>query len=281
MRADELSLLILCIISVTHVFVHLTNNKYWTSLKEKPATHLEFTQHCNLHLSYMGRGLYVEHVMQTELVSYNIFGVDEPVCMEISTKPVIIGTLTAKEDQTLDVILQTVSKRECFARVTSNTSTVTTVDLDQHDSNMAKKPTSSDMHTSLTPMVTSRELVNTEVSTGTHIVPEIVSQKESNTQSKTQNRSQESSPHSQIYSITGESHTDLMNTKAVPIITEEKIVCLSMDGDKTATPFSLEDMPGDKLTKIYALNPTNIDNLVNSLVIPQEIIVMHLSIWTL
>ena len=34
MKGDELLLLVLCLITGTHAFVHLTNNDYWTSLKE-------------------------------------------------------------------------------------------------------------------------------------------------------------------------------------------------------------------------------------------------------
>ena len=106
MKGDELSLLVLCLITGTHVFVHLTSNDYWTSLKERPSTHLEFTQGCNLHMSYMGRGLYAEHVMRTEIVDYAIFSVDEPVSLDVSTELIVIGRLTA-EDHTLDILLKT------------------------------------------------------------------------------------------------------------------------------------------------------------------------------
>ena len=45
--------------------------------------------------------------MRTELVSYNIFRVDEPLQMEVETKLVIVGTLTNDEDRTLNTFLQT------------------------------------------------------------------------------------------------------------------------------------------------------------------------------
>ena len=45
--------------------------------------------------------------MRTELVSYNIFGVDKPLQMEVETKPVTVGTLTSDEDRTLNTLLQT------------------------------------------------------------------------------------------------------------------------------------------------------------------------------
>ena len=74
--------------------------------------HLEFTQSCNLHSSYIGRGLYAEHVLRTETVDYAIFGVDMPVSLEVSTEPVVIGTLTAEEDHILDILLKTSAQKK-------------------------------------------------------------------------------------------------------------------------------------------------------------------------
>ena len=31
----------------------------WSTLFEEPETHQEFIQHCNLHFSYLGGGIYV------------------------------------------------------------------------------------------------------------------------------------------------------------------------------------------------------------------------------
>ena len=104
-RADVLTLFVLCLIKGMHAFVLLKDNSYWTSLKDKPSVHLEFTQWCNVHMSYLGRGIFVEHVLRMEIVSYKIFGVDQPLQME-KTKLVIIGTLTSDEDHTLNILLE-------------------------------------------------------------------------------------------------------------------------------------------------------------------------------
>ena len=70
----------------------------------------------------MGRGLYAEHVMRTEIVDYAIFSVDEPVTLEVSTEPIVIGTLTAEEDHTLDILLKTSAQKtsECNTTQTSS-----------------------------------------------------------------------------------------------------------------------------------------------------------------
>ena len=54
-KGDVLSLYVLSIITGVHVFIHLRDNRYWTSLKEVPDTHLEFVQRCNIHLAYFGQ----------------------------------------------------------------------------------------------------------------------------------------------------------------------------------------------------------------------------------
>ena len=43
-KGDVLALYVLSIITGVHCFIHLLDNKYWTSLKEVPDTHLEFMQ---------------------------------------------------------------------------------------------------------------------------------------------------------------------------------------------------------------------------------------------
>ena len=58
-KADVLALFLLCIAD-THCFVH-TRNEYWTTLAENPQFHTEYSQRCNLHLSYLGKGIYVQH----------------------------------------------------------------------------------------------------------------------------------------------------------------------------------------------------------------------------
>ena len=56
--ADTLSIFVLCLITGTHAFIHLKNNEYWTSLRDIPKMHLEFMQRYNLHVGFLGRGIY-------------------------------------------------------------------------------------------------------------------------------------------------------------------------------------------------------------------------------
>ena len=103
-KGDVLAIYVLSIITDIHCFIHLRDNKYWTSLKEVPDTHLEFMQRCNIHLAYFGQGTFIEPKLRTTTVNYKLFGVDQPV--QIAEKsPVIIGTLTCEEDITLDILL--------------------------------------------------------------------------------------------------------------------------------------------------------------------------------
>ena len=104
-RDDVLVLFVLCLITGTDCFVHVKGHKYWTSLKETPMTHLECIQRCNIHLSYLGQGVFAEHLLRTEKVSYKLFGIDLPVEVE-DKKTVVIGTLTSDENSTLDKLLK-------------------------------------------------------------------------------------------------------------------------------------------------------------------------------
>ena len=104
-RADVLALFALCLITGIHCFVHLKEHKYWTFLKEMPTSHLEFVQRCNIHLSYLGQGVFAEHTLRTSKVSYKFFGIDQPIELN-ETDLVIIGTLTSDENDTLDKLLE-------------------------------------------------------------------------------------------------------------------------------------------------------------------------------
>ena len=103
-KGDVLALYVLSVITGVHCFIHLSQNKYWTSLKEVPNTHLEFMQRCNIHLAYFGQGTFIELKLRTTMVNYKLFGVDQLVQIE-EKSPVVIGTLTCEEDITLDILL--------------------------------------------------------------------------------------------------------------------------------------------------------------------------------
>ena len=88
-----------------HCYVHLKEKNYWSTLKDTSITHDEFMQRCNLHLAYLGNNTYLELVLRTASVSYNIFGIDQPLDLTESA-PAVIGTLSCAETSTLDMLLK-------------------------------------------------------------------------------------------------------------------------------------------------------------------------------
>ena len=104
-RVDILTLFILCIATDTHCFVH-TKVGYWTTLLDDPKKHTEYIQRCNLHLSYLGNGSYTQHEICTETVACEIFGLTEPIEVNVESQPIEIGTCTAEDLETLDKLLR-------------------------------------------------------------------------------------------------------------------------------------------------------------------------------
>ena len=97
---------LLCVITGVHCFVH-TKAGIWSTLFEEPETHQEFIQHCNLHFSHLGGGIYVEFIPCTETVSFQYFRIPEPVNINVNSKLVAIGSLTSDEQETLHALLST------------------------------------------------------------------------------------------------------------------------------------------------------------------------------
>ena len=83
-----------------------TNSGYWTTLKDDPQDHLEYTQCCNLHLSFLGSGNFIQHEIQTEIVAFEIFSLPEPIELDMATQPIAIGECMAEESETPDKLLQ-------------------------------------------------------------------------------------------------------------------------------------------------------------------------------
>ena len=100
-----LDLYMLSKVTGVHCYVHLKEKNYWSTLKDTPTTHDEFMQRCNMHLAYLGNNTYIELVLRTASVSYNIFGIDQPLDLTESA-PVVIGTLSSAETSTLDMLLK-------------------------------------------------------------------------------------------------------------------------------------------------------------------------------
>ena len=99
-QADVLGLFLLCLATQTHYFVHLKNS-HWSTLHDPSKTHLELIQRCNVHLSYLGRGIFVDHVLRLD-TSFEIFGVSDPIDMPSTSK--VIGELSIEESEALKAL---------------------------------------------------------------------------------------------------------------------------------------------------------------------------------
>ena len=61
-KRDILALCGLCMLFEKHAVVHLHNGVAWLTLVELSAEHTQDTEKCDVHLCYLGRGLFVELV---------------------------------------------------------------------------------------------------------------------------------------------------------------------------------------------------------------------------
>ena len=103
-KGNLLSLYLLSLLTGTHCCIHLKQNKIWSTLKEKPPTHVELMQRCNVHLAYMGHNNYIQLSLRTTTVKYKLFGIDDPVLLtELET--VTDGNLSKEELLTIDMIM--------------------------------------------------------------------------------------------------------------------------------------------------------------------------------
>ena len=104
-KGNLLTLYILSLVTGTHCCIHLKGQKCWMTLKEKPNTHAELMQRCNIHLAYMGQNNFIQLTLRTTKVSYKLFGIDNP--LEIMEPfSAVTGALTSDEHSTLDMIME-------------------------------------------------------------------------------------------------------------------------------------------------------------------------------
>ena len=61
-KGDVLALYRLCMLFSRHAVVHLYNNLIWSTLASLGNNHLSDLQKCDIHLCYLGRGLFMEVV---------------------------------------------------------------------------------------------------------------------------------------------------------------------------------------------------------------------------
>ena len=65
-KGDVLVLYGLCMLFSKHAVVHLHNNVVWSTLASFSNNHLDNLQKCDIHLCYLGRGLFMELVQHEE-----------------------------------------------------------------------------------------------------------------------------------------------------------------------------------------------------------------------
>ena len=124
-----------------HCFVHI-NSGIWSSLQEDPISHQEYVQRCKLHLLYLGSIVYAELEAPTEIVQYEIFGVAEPLPIEVNVNEPAVGTLSPSELNTLNNLIEANTHSDCqkptslvkpsTSSVTENTQTGSTTTTKVH-----------------------------------------------------------------------------------------------------------------------------------------------------
>ena len=106
-KAEILTIYLLSKVTKPHCFIHVQNNKFWSTLDNELTEHDELKQRCNLHLAYMGQGNFLQLEPKTTLVKYEIFGIPESINVEQVDAKLVLGTLMAEEDKTLAQLLET------------------------------------------------------------------------------------------------------------------------------------------------------------------------------
>ena len=93
MKGDILVLYTLCMLFDKHVIVHLRHGLVWSTLEDLSQDHYADLKKCELHLCYVGRGLFVE-LMERETPL-------EIVKDTEAVQSLIIGELSTTEEQTI------------------------------------------------------------------------------------------------------------------------------------------------------------------------------------
>ena len=88
-KGDVLALYRLCMLFSCHAVVHLHNNLIWSTLASFGTNHLSNLQKCDIHLCYLGRGLFMELVERD--IPLQILA-DKP-----DIQSIVIGELTIEE----------------------------------------------------------------------------------------------------------------------------------------------------------------------------------------
>ena len=105
MKGDILVLYTLCMLFDKHAIVHLRHGLVWSTLEDLSQDHYADLKKCELHLCYVGRGLFIE--LMERKTPLEIVKDTEAV------QSLIIGELSTTEEQTIQLI-ETASKGLAF-----------------------------------------------------------------------------------------------------------------------------------------------------------------------
>ena len=91
----------LCMLTEVHAWIHLHDGQIWTMLADDKLTHDTAIERYEIHLAYLGRGLYVSlHARKLKMRTVT----EKSLAMDI--KPVVIGELTSNKCSTLDKLIK-------------------------------------------------------------------------------------------------------------------------------------------------------------------------------
>ena len=105
-KGDVLTLYRLCMLFSCHAVVHLYNNLIWSTLASIGNNHLSDLQKCDIHLCYLGRGIFMEVVERDKPLQSIIIG-------ELKTEEGLLLT-TSHIEPTRDkgLLIQTYTKKD-------------------------------------------------------------------------------------------------------------------------------------------------------------------------
>ena len=69
-RGDIVCVFFLSMITGNHMFIHLKNDRIWCTLKAVPLHHYELIERCEIHLVYMGFGIFLQLKKQQTPIVY-------------------------------------------------------------------------------------------------------------------------------------------------------------------------------------------------------------------
>ena len=78
---------------------------HYNLLQEDPKSHQQYVQRCNLHLVYIGSSAYAELTAPTEIVQYQIFGIAEPLPVEMNVSEQSASSLSPSELESLKMLV--------------------------------------------------------------------------------------------------------------------------------------------------------------------------------